>query len=380
MDKLKGYKIEIYPTDSQKEYINRQIELCRWVYNWALDIENEAYENDNTFLNYFKLAEKFDLVYSNTDWLNSGIPKRTAEIVLRHVDYAYRSFFNGKNRHPKYKSKKYSKKSFEVRNDLNAFYFKGTKVKIPGLPYGEMVECRHHNIPIGDNIRYYRCVISFDGYRYWLSVNTERDVSDLKQHDITGYENKIIGIDLGIRKFAVLSNGTEYKLPTRKLNVLIKRNNRQHRRLSKMVNARTKQNTKPTKNEEKLRYKEYLTRCKIYNIKHSFVHEVTTEIANMYPKKIVMEDLKINTLKKMKHFSKINTGILYDARIYMEYKCKDRGIEFELADCCFPSSQICNVCGARLSKSSAETIHCSHCGSIFDRDLNAAINLSRYGL
>ena len=164
----------------------------------------------------------------------------------------------------------------------------------------------------------------------------------------------------------------------RKLDVLSKRNNRQHRRLSKMVNARTKQNTTPSKNETALRYKEYVTRRKIYNIKHTFVHQVTTEIANLYPKKIIMENLSIKTLKRMKHFSTINTGILYDARIFMEYKCRDRGIEFELADSCFPSSQICSSCGCKLPKTSNEIIHCKNCGTIIDRDLNAAINLSRY--
>ena len=319
-------------------------------------------------------------MYENTTWLHDGIQKRTCEIVLRHVDHAFKSFFNGYTRHPKFKSKKYSKQSFEVRNEPNAFYFKGTKVRISGLPFGDMIECKNHIIPTSEesSIRYYRCTITFDGVYYWLSVNTEVDKSYLKNHDETEYTGKTIGIDLGIRKLAVLSTGQVYKLPVKKINKLVKRNNRQHRRLSKMKNARTKHNISPSKNEERLRFEEYKTRKRIQNIKHTFIHQMTTEIANMYPDKIVMEDLSVSTLKKMPWFSKNNPGVFYDIRTIMKYKCEDRGIEFVLANCNFPSSQICSRCGNMIPKSSSEIVKCKHCGLVIDRDLNAAINLSKY--
>lgn len=381
-EKLRGFKIEIYPTDDQAAFLQRQMDLSRWVYNWALEEENKEYKTTGKYIPLSKLTESFDIVYAELDWLNSSMPKRNAEIVLRHVDHAFKLFFKGQCNHPKFKSRKYSKKSFETRNETNAFYFKGTKVRIPGLPFGDMIECKSHNIPMSEtrNILYYRCVITFDGYRYWLSVNTEVDKSYLKQHEKTEYDGMTIGIDLGLRKFAVLSTGKTYRLPDRKLRILNSRRGRLKSRIDKIRNARTKHNEDtPSKNEQKLRYAEYSCRKRIYNIKHSFLHEVTTEIANMYPKRIVMENLSITTLKKMKHFSKRNTGILYDARVIMEYKCKDRGIEFVLADKDFPSSQICSNCGARMNKTSSEIFVCKCCGTRMDRDLNAAINLSMVG-
>lgn len=383
-EKLRGFKIKIYPTEDQKIFLNKQIELSRWVYNWALEEENKEFEKTGKYIALKDLIERFDLVYAAESWLNENIAKRSCEIVLNHVDHAYKSFFKGFTKHPKFKSKKYSKKSFEVRNESNAFYFKGTKVRISGLPFGDMIECKNNPIPKGidDDVLYYRITITFDGYCYWLSLNTEVDKSYLKNHKPTNYENDIIGIDVGIRKTAVLSNGKEYTLPHRKLKILNNRCRKLKSRIAKMSNARTKHNMDiPSKNEEKLRFKEYQTRNRIYNIKHSFAHEMTTEIANMYPKKIVMEDLSIKTLKKMKHFAKSNPGILYDIRVMMKYKCEDRGIEFELADKSFPSSQICSQCGYRKTNIGSKKIFiCDCCGLRIDRDLNAAINLSRYGL
>ena len=377
--KLKGFKVKIYPTESQKKFIDRQIELTRWVYNWCIEIENKAYAEGRGFLKYMDIYKLFTELYNSEEykWLRE-MPKHTGLATIRHVMTAYTNFFEKRTRHPKFKSRKYSKKSFEMRNEPNAFYFKENRVRIPGLPFGETIECKSTPIiPKGDHIRYYRCTITFDNYNYWLSVNVEVDREYLKDHEPTKYDGLSIGIDLGIRTLAQLSTGEAYHLPD--THVLQKRHSRIKSRIDKITHARTKHGIEErSKNEEKLRYKEYKTRRRIINIKHSYCHKMTTEIANMYTSRIVMEDLPVEKMKSRRYFSKNYHGLFYDIRVQLEYKCRDRGIEFVLADKNFPSSQICSCCGFRHKIGSSKIYKCPMCGTSIDRDLNAAINLSRY--
>ena len=135
-----------------------------------------------------------------------------------------------------------------------------------------------------------------------------------------------------------------------------------------------------SKNEQKLSKQYHKTLNRIGNIKNSFLHHISTEIVNTYPSKIVMESFSVESMKKSRHVAKELAMIpsLYEFRFMIEYKCRERGIEFELADKYFPSTQICSCCGARKKIGTSEIYRCDNCGNIIDRDLNAAINLSRY--
>ena len=387
--KLYGIKIKIYPSESQKQKFNRFFDLYRFCYNWAINEEEENYKDwlankkDKKFISLYDLYSGFSKFRSKTNWLKE-LPLHTAKESIKDAYYAYIDFFKGRANHPKFKSKKVAKKKFQVRNENNAFYFKGTKVKIPGLPIGDLVECKNHPIPIGDNINYYNITISSNGYEYWLSVNTEVDKSYLANHEKS---NEIIGIDVGFRKFATLSNGKVYYSPNTRY--LEKRIRRQRSRLSKMRNRRYKESIRTktkfdkismTKNEEKLRRKYIKTIDRLKNINYSFVHQTSAEIANLYPQKIVMEDLRIESLKR-NHFMATQVATnpsLYQLRFQLAYKCKDRGIEFKLADVFFPSTQICSNCGKRHKVYKEEIYICPYCGFTIDRDLNAALNLSHY--
>lgn len=408
-ENFRGTKIEIFPTESQKEFMQRHISIFRWVYNWTISIQKERYleykkfleENPDiedtaeerrkfhTFYGIIDLMKKFSEMRSTEryEWLK-GIETHSAKEAMRNALSAFENFFNKKSRFPRFKSKKTSKKSFQFRNDPNAFYFKDNYVRIPGMPIGDKVLCKKHNIPVVDGIRYYRCTITFDGYRYWLSVNTEVDKSYLSVHEPTIYENESIGIDVGARKMAQLSTGETFYLPdTKKLE---RRKRQQQRRLSKMrskrvaksIQAKTKLEDIPfTKNEEKLQYSYYKTRQRIKNIKNYNCHQVSNAIVNMYPKRIVMEDLQIKNLMKTKYGAKVFFGNkLFDLRKQIQYKCKDRGIEFVLASKTFPSTKTCSRCGEKHKVGSEEIFVCPYCGFTIDRDLNAAINLSRYGM
>ena len=392
---FKGYKIKLYPTEDQKIFLNRQIELFRWVYNWVIGVETDRYKmykngeiKEKPFLGVLDLYSLLIEERKKKEWLKD-INTHTAKEAIRNALIAYKKFFSGCCRYPKFKSKKTAKKSFQVRNEANAFYFDNGYVRISGLPFGDKILCKNNPIPKGDGIRYYRCTITFDGYNYWLSLNVERDTSYLKEIDEpTEYSEESIGIDIGYRKLAQLSTGKTYYHPD--IHVLERRKRHQQSRLSKMRNnrvkaakqAKTKLEDIPiSNNEEKLMYKYYLTRQRINNIHLYNYHKVTTEIANMYPKRIVIEDLKLKNLRSKKKKCKgIKQTPLYLFRDFLTYKCRDRGIELVFADKFFPSTKMCSNCGSSYKIGSEKVYKCRNCGLIIDRDMNAAINLSRYGV
>ena len=389
---FKGYKIKLYPTDEQKTFLNRQIELFRWVYNWAVNKENlqyKKYKNNEVNKPFLYVLDLYNLLKEERqkyDWLKE-ISSHTAKEAIRNALNAFNKFFKKVCGYPKFKSKKTSKLSFQVRNEPNAFYFDGEYLRISGLPFGDKILCKNHNIPSDKDTRYYKCTITFDGYNYWLSLNVERNMSYLKeQNGSTKYANESIGIDIGFRKMAQLSTGETYYHPD--IHILEKRKRQQQRRLAKMRNKRVKaaiqaktklEDIPVSNNEKKLQYKYYLTRNRINNIHRSNYHKVTTEIANMYPKCIVLEDLQLKNLRSKKNKrSGMGNSPLYLFRDYLTYKCKDRGIELVFADKFFPSTKLCSNCGSKYNIGSEKIYKCPTCGLKIDRDMNAAINLSRY--
>lgn len=379
--KMRGFKIKLYPTDEQKCILNSHISLSRYVYNWALSEANKYYDINKKYIGKDELFKRLSDKRNKTPWLQE-LPLHSARLVIQHLDYGFKFFFKGQHRHPKFKSKKYSKKVSHYRNESYAFYIDQHSVRISGFKRGESIECKTHNIPINLTSGYYSCTVTYDGIDYWLSVNIE--ITDDKEYVLT---EESIGIDVGIVKFATLSNGNIYQLP-KIVKTLEKRQRAQQSRLSNMRNKRYKiakraktklENIPFTKNELKLKESNLKLRNRIKNIKRSFLHQSTTEIANLLPKRIVMEDLNVTDMvhEDFNNKNEVFHLMWYKFREYLSYKSKDRGIQFVLADKNFPSSQICSRCGA-IKKSSYRIHICDNCGFRIDRDLNAAINLSKF--
>ena len=230
-DSVRGFKIKLYPTEEQKKIFNTHMNLFRFVYNWGLNIVQEYYSENKEYIGKDKLFKKLSDFRNANEWMKD-IPLHSARLALSHLDYAYKKFFKGEAKFPKYKSKKYSKKCIHYRNEIYAFNFDDYSVRIPGLPSRERVLCKSHNVPF-DVDRYYSCTITFDGRDYWLSANAQVE-SDKFEHSKS---DDSIGIDLGIRKFAHLSNDKIYQMP-KILKTLDKRQRREQSRLHKMRNWR----------------------------------------------------------------------------------------------------------------------------------------------
>lgn len=382
---MRGFKIKLYPTDEQKKIFLMHMNLFRYVYNWGLEQSQKYYMENNEYIGKANLQKLLSEYRNKTPWMQD-LPLHSARLALDHLDFAYKKFFSHEARFPKFKSRKTCVQKVHYRNESYAFNIDSNSVRISGFGRGERILCKSHNIPDPIYSGYYNCTVTFDGIDFWLSVNTEIDTSALECNNLI---DESIGIDLGIRKFAQLSNGIVYQRP-KILNTIDKRIRKQQSRLSKMRNRRYKTSKQTrtkfedipcTKNELKLKDQNIKLRIRRKNITRSFLHQTTTEIANMYPSRFVVEDLNVSEFirnsKKNNSKSEIYHSMWYKFREYLTYKSISRGIEFVVADRNFPSSQICSCCGF-IKKSSYRTHICPVCGLRIDRDLNAAINLSKY--
>lgn len=383
-ERLAGYKIKLYPTEAQKELLQNYINFYRYVYNWTIETEISNKDSDGKFIKQIGMFNKFAELRRSKDkeWLNV-LPLNSGRYAIIDAIQAFKNFFEKRANFPNFKTKRKSKKEFKVRGDR--LYFKGDYVRIEGFPYGELILCKKHEIPKNRNAKYYDCRITYDGYSYWLSLSMERYFPIQIEP-----QEEAIGIDLGLRKLATLSDGTVYKNPdVRKLN---KRINRLQKRVSRdqekigLLNknksdleneAIAKLNdTRISKNMIKRKEALHKAELRRKNIRQTYTHTITKEIVERHPKAIVMETLDIEEMVKNKYMAKIVGNVsLYGFRKQMEYKCKERNIPFILADPWYPSTKTCSRCGHRTDIGRSEIYKCPYCGLVIDRDINAAINL-----
>ena len=371
---LKGYKVKIYPTEEQKQNIDRTIEIYRAVYNIGLDIQIENHKNGNKYIPFFTMEKIFSKMRNydpNYSWFNE-IPMGIIREALADLDTAYKCFFKKHNRFPSYKSRKRSKKAFGTRSDRCRCI--DNNIYISGIGY---VNARHHHIPVGS--RMYDTRITFDGYNYWYTCMIETQMVDISNIPRTDP----VGIDVGIRNFVTTSSGDIYQLSD--ISRLQKRLKRQQKRLSKFYNkylteakrTKTKYEDIPkSKNMQKKLKEQRKTYDKIRNKRYTDIHNISKHIVEQNPSTIVMEDIRVRELEKDRWF-KINYPYTYffEIRRQIEYKAMIRNIPVIIADSNYPSSQICSRCGNKHKIYSNKIFICPVCGLRIDRDLNAAYNL-----
>lgn len=388
-DIVRGYKIKIHPTEPQQMRINQLIRLSRSAYNWAIETVRNRYKETNQFTGFYTFMSLVTELYKKDPETDETVPKWITDLPssiarqsVRLAIRSYEMFFRKVNKWPRFKSRKRSAQSYHFRGER--LYLHDDYIVVEGLGKGfkARIPCDTSFIPKGENIRYYTCVISRDYDGYYLSLNV-----GYKKPFITEREDgEVIGIDLGVRKRAVLSDGTVYKGPnTEKLNKRcaqksIRCGRDRRRRLEISQRTSTKYVDIPkTKNEVKREFKYQSLRRKIANVNKTYNHTMTREIVNRLPKAIVLENLSVRDLirdSKNRYVTrKIAESDFYTIRQMLIYKAEEYDIPVIIADRFYPSTQICSKCGARHKLGSSEIYVCDVCGNIMDRDLNAAINL-----
>lgn len=363
-------KIRLKPTPEQTIQLYKSAGTARWTYNWTLQRQQENYNSGGKFLSDNILRKEITQLKKKDEfqWLSdvsNNIPKQ----AVKDACNAFKSFFKGRVKHPKFKTKRHSKLSFY--NDNMKLKSKVNSVLIEKVGWVKTSE----KVP---NAKYYNPRISFDGKYWYLSFGIE---VEFEKETLT---DTILGIDLGIKDLAVCSNGTVYK-NINKANE-IKKTKKRLRRLQRRVSRKYQMNRKggtfaKTCNIIKMeKHIQHLHR-RLANIRNNYIHQTTTSIVRTKPCVIVMENLNVSGMMKNRHLAKaIQEQKLHEFKRQMIYKCEKFGIKFIEADRFYPSSKRCSHCGylKKDLKLSNRTYHCD-CGLHIDRDLNAAINLAQYG-
>ena len=389
----RGYKLKIYPTEEQKTVLNQFNDLFRYVYNWGIAKEEEIYElyqeglSDYQFYSFYELCSLFTQLRNmpDNDWLKN-IPSTTAKLALRNVVNAYKDFFKNNTNHPKFKSKKKSKFSFNTRNDR--FRIKNNCIKIEGID--ETISLGFYSeLLINENkkslTKAINPVISKDNLgNYYVSFSLEEESKDLSVPKSEG-----IGIDIGERRTYILSDGEIYNQPKKKLERLERRRIKQQQQVQRDIDRRMSiaKHTK-TKYGDIRKSKRAIKReialdktCRRQaNIKNTFYDQITNKIVKENPEFVCMETLSVNNMKKNKIVSKLLNTSFYDMVQKMKIKCNQYNIPFIQAPKNFASTKTCSNCGHIKVMKGKHTYRCPNCGMIEDRDVNAAKNLYNYGL
>jgi len=388
-DKLypKYFKIQIYPTEDQKTYIDYCINCARYIYNWAIAKEKDQFElykagkADKQFLAEKDLRKLYKELKSEKGWLDN-FHLEPARYIISRVEYAFDMFFKHHCRYPKFKTRKneYIKNAFTYRIRHDRFYIDGSGIRIEGFKRGELINCKYDTgIHMKDDIQYHGVNVIRDNLgNYFVSFHLY-----LEKPIIDNRSNQALGIDLNARldHRVVCSDGTIYHgVNTKSIEKRIRKYNDKY--IKDVFRLREMEKTNPDAQMSK-RAKRNIRKFrrankKLRDVNTNWVNHISNEIIKKNPSTIVMEGLDIIGMNKKPYIAKqIHFVPLFRFRELVQYKCNKFNIPFILADRDFKSTQICSNCGAMKKMYSQKTYICKECGLRIDRDINAAINLEK---
>ena len=374
---LKSFKTEINPTEEQKARIRRTIGTCRYVYNFYLGHNKALHDNGEKFMT----GKSFSL------WLNNEyIPNNPDKIWIREVYSksvkksiedgctAFTRFFKHQSDFPKFKKKgKSDVKMYFVRNNPKDCQCERHRLKIPTLGWIRIKEKGY--IPTTkDGYMIRSGTVSVKAGRFYVSVLVE--IPDI---NIDNNSNEGIGIDLGLKDFAIVSNGKTYRNINKSagLKKLEKQLIREQRSLSRKYENLKKGKSTQRANIQKQKLKVQKLHHKMDNIRTDYINKTIAEIVKTKPSYITIEDLNVKGMMKNRCLSKaVASQKFYEFRTRLKAKCDENGIELRVADRFYPSSKTCHHCGSvRKNLKLSDRIYRCECGYVADRDFNAALNL-----
>ena len=374
---LKSFKTEINPSEEQKVKIHRTIGTCRFIYNFYLAHNKGLYDNGEKFMssNKFRvwLNNEYLPEHPEYSWIKEAYSKAVTQSV-NNGQAAFTRFFNHESAFPNFKKKgKSDVKMYFVKNNPKDCRCERHRINIPSLGWVRIKEKGY--IPTTkDGYVIKSGTVSIKADRYYVSVLVE--ISDNK---ITNNSNEGIGIDLGLKDFAIVSNGKTYKNINKsaRLKKSQKQLIREQRCLSRKYENLKKGETAQRANIQKQKLKVQKLHHRIDNIRTDYINKTITEIVKTKPSYITIEDLNVKGMMKNRHLSKaVASQKFYEFRTKLQVKCNENGIELRIVDRWYPSSKTCHCCGAiKKDLKLSDRIFKCNCGYIEDRDFNAALNL-----
>lgn len=381
---IKIIRVMLIPNNRQRSKLFQYANTARFAYNWALGREQTNYKSGGKFLSDVDLRKEFTKIKQTQEyeWLNDVSNNVTKQAIKDACD-AYKKFFKGLAKFPKFKSRKKSTPSFY--QDNVKIQFSGTHVKVEGFAASKKKNkqklnwirlAEHNRIPT--NCKYSNPRIKFDGLNWWITVGVECP------NPVVAPQNEGVGIDLGIKDLAICSDGNKYK-NINKSNE-IKKLKKKRRRLQRSVSRSYEQNKKEgeyCKNSNVIKKEQLLLKIthRLTNIRQNYLHQTTSEIVKREPSFICIEDLNVSGMMKNKHLSKaVQEQCFYEFRRQIGYKATWNNIPVIIANRFFPSSKLCSCCGTiKTDLKLSDRIYKCKCGNVIDRDYQAALNLKRYG-
>ncbi len=357
---IRAYKYRIYPTKEQSVLMAKHFGCVRWIYNWGLDQKIKEYKETGNSPSRFELDGKIPLLKKNeeTAWL-SEVSASALQGSLIRLDKAYREFFNGKKGFPKFKSKHKGTQSFSSPA-LNHFTIEG---KLSIQRFREGIKINLHRTFDG-KIKTVTISKTPSG-KYFASILVET-LDELIPPQQPQKESAV-GIDLGIKTFAVLSTGEEVANP-RHLKSSLKKMKRLQRNLSRKV--------KGSNNRTKAKLLLAIQHEKVTNRRKDFLHKVSSKLISEN-QTICLEDLNVKgMIQNHKLAQALNDISIGTFNQFLEYKAKWYGVNLLRCGRFEPSSKMCNDCGTvNNSLTLADRTWTCVCGSRHDRDANAAKNI-----
>lgn len=372
----KAFKTELRLTPELKIKVHQTIGVCRYVYNLYVKTAQDHYKATGKHMSGYDFSKWLNNVYTkeHDPWIKEVSSKAVKQAIM-NGDRAFRRFFKGLAKFPRFKKKKRQKvKAYFPKNNLTDLTVERHRIKVPTIGWVQLKE--HGYIPT--NAAVSSCTISQQADRYFLSVLCE--VEETSSTQINNHEG--IGIDLGIQHFAICSHGELFGNINKSdaIKKIGKRLKRHQRKLSRSYeqNKQRKRGEFCAKNRQKMILRVQKLHARLSRIRQAYIRYVIQQLVKTKPLFITIEDLNVQGMMKNRHLAKaIASQGFYTFRQLLQTQCRKHGIELRQVDRWHPSSKLCSGCGEKnvTLRLSDRMFSCASCGIEMDRDVNASLNL-----